>query len=255
MENANNERKTSMKNVKDENYYIVHGWIKNRLGLKGTKRDIYAIIYGFSQDGESEFTGSLKYFEEWLDVSRPTIIKALQELTESGFVIKRAEIINGVQFNRYKASLQVVKNFYGGSKEILQGGSKETLPNNKDINNNIDKEKKKESKQATFNDLFIKYAKGLDVADRIEVVDLLIEWLKVRKAKRSAMTDRAIELNLTKLDKCARESNLTVAEYLKEVICRGWQAFYPIKNYNTKQEQSGGIMDDYNNFNELLQGE
>ena len=79
--------------------------------------------------------------------------------------------------------------------------------------------------------------------------------MKVRKAKRSAMTDRAIELNLNKLDELARESNLTVAGYLKEVICRGWQAFYPIKTYNTKQEQAGGIMDDYNNFNESFQGE
>lgn len=115
--------------IKDENYYVVHGWLKNCLGLKGTKRDIYAIIFGFSQDGECEFTGSIKYFEEWLDVSRPTIIKALQELTESGLIIKRTDIINGVQFNRYKANLQVVKKFNGGSKEILIGGSKEILHN------------------------------------------------------------------------------------------------------------------------------
>ena len=123
--------------IKDENYYLVQGWMKNRLGLKGTKRDVYAIIYGFSQDGESEFTGSINYFVEWLDVSRPTIIKALQELTDGGYLIKRTDVINGVQFNRYKANLQVVKNFNGGSKEILLGGSKETLPNNKKEDNEL----------------------------------------------------------------------------------------------------------------------
>ena len=123
--------------IKDENFYQVQGWFKTRLNLKGTKRDIYAIIYGFSQDGESEFKGSIKYLTEWLDVSRPTIIKALQELTESGLIIKRTEIINGVQFNRYKANLQVVKNLYGGSKEILQGGGQNSLPNNDDIKNDI----------------------------------------------------------------------------------------------------------------------
>lgn len=127
-----------MNEILDENYYIVHGWIKNQLRLKGTKKDVFAIIYGFSQDGESEFKGSVKYLAEWLDCSRPTIIKALQELTESGLLIKRVDIINGVQFNRYKVNLQVVKNFYGGSKEILQGGSKKTLPNNENID--IDKE-------------------------------------------------------------------------------------------------------------------
>lgn len=123
--------------IKDENYYQVQGWMKNRLNLKGTKRDVYAIIYGFSQDGESEFTGSISYLKEWLDVSKPTIIKALQELTEAGIIIKRTETINNVSFNRYKANLLVVKNFDWGSKEILLEGSKEILPNNKDdiINN------------------------------------------------------------------------------------------------------------------------
>ena len=126
-----------MTEILDETYYIVHGWIKNQLRLKGTKKDVFAIIYGFSQDGESEFKGSVKYLAEWLECSRPTIIKALQELTESGLLIKRVEIINGVQFNRYKANLQVVKNFYGGSQISLQGGSKKTLHNNEII----DKEK------------------------------------------------------------------------------------------------------------------
>ena len=44
--------------VKDENYYQITGWMINRLGLKGAKLNIFAIIYGFSQDGESEFSGS-----------------------------------------------------------------------------------------------------------------------------------------------------------------------------------------------------
>ncbi len=236
--------------IKDENFYQVQGWMKNRLNLKSTKRDIYAIIYGFSQDGESEFKGSIKFLTEWLDVSRPTIIKAMQELTECGYIIKRTEIINGVQFNRYKVNLQVVKNLYGGSKETLQGGSQNSLPNNEIIKNNINKEIKE---RKTFDALIDKYITETGAGE--DVRELLGEWLKVRKAKRSAMTDRAIELNLNKLDELARESNLTVADYLKEVICRGWQAFYPIKTFNTKQEQAGGIMDDYNAFNEAFQGE
>ena len=113
--------------------------------------------------------------------------------------------------------------------------------------------KKKESKRKanSFDRLIGDYAKG-----NAEIVDLLIEWLKVRKAKRAAMTDKAIELNLQKLDDLANESGLTVADYLKEIICRGWIAFYPIKNYSAPApKQSGGIMDDYNRMNEILQGD
>ena len=67
---------------------------------------------------------------------------------------------------------------------------------------------------------------------------MLGDWLKVRKSKRAAMTDRAIELNLEKLDRLANESNLSVVEYLKEVICRGWQAFYPIKDYQANNQNN-----------------
>lgn len=131
--------------LKDENYYQIQGWMINRLGIKGITLSVYAIIYGFSQDGESEFTGSLQYLCDFTGgTSKPTIIKALKELVEKGYIIRREEYTNGVQFNRYKANLPLLKNFNGGSKEILTGtvknlneGSKETLPNNNINNKNI----------------------------------------------------------------------------------------------------------------------
>ena len=51
------------------------------------------------------------------------------------------------------------------------------------------------------------------------------------------MTDYSIRLNLNKLDKLAKQSNLSVNNYLKEVIARGWQAFYPIKNFETEKNK------------------
>lgn len=108
-------------------------------------------------------------------------------------------------------------------------------------------------KKDIFSNMIIEYSKGLDISIRAEVADLLLEWLNVRKAKRAAMTEKAISLNLQKLDKCVSESRMSITDYLKEVICRGWQAFYPIKNYNTTaQKQGGGIMDDYERMNEII---
>ena len=132
--------------VKDENYYTITGFMINRLGLKGVPLNVYALIYGFSQDGASEFTGSLQYLCDFCGgVSKPTIIKALKELTEAGFIIRREEYVNSLCFPRYKANLPLLKNFNGGSKETLtgvvknfNGGGKETLPNNKDNNKSID---------------------------------------------------------------------------------------------------------------------
>ena len=131
--------------IKDDNYFQISGWMLNRLELKGIQLEIFAIIYGFSQDGESEFTGSIQYLCEFTGTSRPTVIKALKELTEKNYLLKDEKIINGIKFNKYKVNLQVVKKLYwgsketllGGSKNSLLGGSKETLHNNKLLDNKV----------------------------------------------------------------------------------------------------------------------
>ena len=135
--------------IKDENFYQIQGWMINRLGLKGIPLNIYAIIYGFSQDGENEYTGSLQYLCDFCGgVSKPTVINALKTLVESRFIYRREEIINGVKFNRYRANLPLLKKFNWDGKESstevvkdFEGGSKESLHNNKDnTKGSIDKE-------------------------------------------------------------------------------------------------------------------
>ena len=49
------------------------------------------------------------------------------------------------------------------------------------------------------------------------------------------MTDKAIELNLKKLEPFAAESKMSVSQYLEAVICRGWAAFYKINDYSNNQ--------------------
>ena len=124
-----------MNKIKDENYYQISGWMVNRLGLKGAELQVFAIIYGFSQDGESKFTGSINYLCDWLGVSRPTVMKTLKELTDKEFIIKETEVLNGVTFNHYRVNLPYVANFTG-SKDSLLGGSKESLHYNNTIDNN-----------------------------------------------------------------------------------------------------------------------
>ena len=145
-----------MARIKDGNYYQVSGWMINRLGLSGRELHVYAIIYGFTQDGESEFNGSLNYIAEWLGTtSRHTAIRALDGLIEKRLIEKRQVFNNGVQSNFYKAILPppyknssaetaqgLCQNDTGNSVKTAQGGSAKTAPNNniiyKDINNNKD---------------------------------------------------------------------------------------------------------------------
>ncbi len=108
-----------MSEIKNENHIVIDGWMVNELNLKGNELIVYAIIYGFSQDGESSFYGSRSYLSKWCNVSLPTIDTALKNLCDKGLIEKNKEIINNVNFNRYKVSLGVVKNLYRGSKKSL----------------------------------------------------------------------------------------------------------------------------------------
>ena len=122
-----------MSKIRDNNYYQISGWMINRLGLKGVELQIFAIIYGFSQDDDSVFSGSLSYLEDWVGASRPTVIKALKELVIRQYLIKEPLTMNNVTFNRYRVNMEVVENLTGSKESLL--GSKETL-HNMDSNNN-----------------------------------------------------------------------------------------------------------------------
>lgn len=114
----------------------------NDLGLSGRELQVYAIIYGFTQDEESEFNGSLNYIAEWLGTtSRHTVIRALEGLIDKGLISKRQKKSKGVTTNYYKAVLpypklikkgsvemaqEVVPKQHRGSAETAQGDSAET---------------------------------------------------------------------------------------------------------------------------------
>ena len=125
--------------MKGNNYITGFGWMFNELGLKGNEAWVFALIHGFSQDGESKFTGSLTYICKTLNISRPTTIKILKELESKNLVYKHQTSQNNIVYNSYsvgsKETLLGSKETLQGSKETLRLGSKETLPNNTSINN------------------------------------------------------------------------------------------------------------------------
>lgn len=122
--------------MKNENYIQIQGWMINELNLKGNELLLYAIIYGFSQDGKSEYHGSISYIEDAIRASRPNIIKILKKLLDKKLIIKTKE-------SHYIASKQslplgnlLVNKVYQPSKQSLPVASKQSLPNNNNTNNN-----------------------------------------------------------------------------------------------------------------------
>ena len=65
---------------------------------------------------------------------------------------------------------------------------------------------------------------------------LLLDWLEVRKAQRAANTEGAIRQNLAKLPELAQQSGLSMQDYMREVVRRGWRAFYPVHSEQRRND-------------------
>ena len=203
--------------VRDENFFLVSGWMLNRLNLKGVPLQVFSIIYGFSQDGETYFTGSLQYLSDFTNSSKPTVIKALKELVDLGYVLKYENEMNGVKFNKYKVNLPVVKKFNGGSQVSLPGGSKETLPggSKETLPNNIPLDNKNNISKDTVNEVVELYHSICKSYPRIR---------SVSEARRKAIKAR---LNTYSLEdfKTAFE-NAEASSFLKGHNNRNWSATF-----------------------------
>nr|DAZ39075.1 MAG TPA: helix-turn-helix domain protein [Caudoviricetes sp.] len=112
-----------MSAVKDENFVAIQGWMLNKLNLKGNELIVYAVIYGFSQDDESRFTGSRRYLAEWCGCTLKTVDNALSSLVAKGLIAKHDKTINGVHLCDYSIT-QVGKNLQQGTVKITQGVGK-----------------------------------------------------------------------------------------------------------------------------------
>ena len=182
--------------------------------------------------------------------NQSAIKSALDELKQFGFltITKRMpdETSSGrieYEYNIYETPQNQGVEKQGVEKQGVekQGVEKPIQLNTNTLNTNktstnIQNTKKQNKAASGIDAILIEWVdKNIPEHSRESVIDLLNEWIKVRKQKRAANTVRAIELNLEKLIQCASSSNMTVSKYLEEVICRGWQAFYEIPSMNGGQ--------------------
>lgn len=192
---------------------------------------LFKAMLSYSETGEiPEMPKPLKvafrFIKQQMDANKEKYIEKCNKRSEAGakggapMGNQNAKKNNQKQAKQAKVDLVELKQAKQADKEEDKKENINLLPNGNK------KESKKES--GSFDGILREYT-----GDE-ETLSLLGEWLKVRKAKRAAMTDYAVRLNIDKLNTMAQESHMGVKEYLKEVICRGWQAFYPINQKKGK---------------------
>jgi hypothetical protein len=110
-------------------YTNIPDWMLS-LDLDVYETIILAVIYGFSQDGESTFSGSLKFLCKKAKCSRRKVTMVLPKLVEMGLIIKIDKEVRGVHLCEYRVSPSCM----GGACDA-PGGSACDAPNNIEIDN------------------------------------------------------------------------------------------------------------------------
>ena len=114
--------------VKDGTYVNIQSFMVNELHLSGNALIIYAVIYGFSQDGDSWFTGSRSYLAAWCQASKSTVSRNLETLCADGLIERREHVKAGVLLVDYRAvrgtqnEQGCTQNAQGGVPKMGRGG-------------------------------------------------------------------------------------------------------------------------------------
>lgn len=119
--------------ISDGNYITIQGWMRTDLKLSGNELIVYAIIYGFSQNKQGEFTGSVQYLADWVGCTKRTVTTILRKFVDEELVKKTVvQLDNNSKRVSYQANVGVGKNFLGGEK-ISQGVGKNFLGGRKNF--------------------------------------------------------------------------------------------------------------------------
>lgn len=200
---------------------MIQSFMVKDLKLKGNELLVYAIIYGFSQEENCVFSGSLQYLADWTNSTKQGIMKCLKSLEEKGLIVKQSLMVNKVVYST---------KFNTSVKQSLMDSSKQSLTNNIDNINNIDDNIKKESKkEETFDDIINSNCQNPKLKETLQ------EFIKMRKLIKKPLTNRALKLIINKVKNLSNGKGNTAIAILEQSITNCWQDVYALKN-QPKQE-------------------
>lgn len=171
---------------------------------------ILAVIYGFSQDGESTYKGTQQYLADKAKCSKRKVGNALVSLVEKKFIEKIDVDIRGIHLCEYK-----VTDICTMCKGVAPHATGGIAPHATNIIDNINispMEINNKGKRFDFKKSLIEIGVSPEVAD---------DWMQVRKAKRASNTETAFKRIKNEIDK----SGLSANECITIAVARSWQGF------------------------------
>ena len=202
--------------LRDDNYITVKAFMRTELNLKGSELLTYALIYGFSQDGQSKFQGTAQYVADWLGIDKRNALTVLRKLVDKGLIKKYEKLEKGKKYCDY----QVTKYQQTGDKTSPVTGDK-TSPHNNSIDNN-----KENIIKESFSDRQEMW---------LEIINLWLDYKK-KEHKFSYKSDVSFKAFVRNLKKLSDEDVYKAKEIILQSISNGWSGIFALK----EDKRNGG---------------
>lgn len=202
------------------------------MGLKGNELIVFAVINGFSQNGNGSFHGSLAALQEMCGISsRQTITDILKSLVDKNLITKTEVTLHGVKVISYSVcpkNGQGVQKMDMDVQKLDRGCPKNGHIYINDINISPTEINNNKDKGFDFKQSLIELGVSPDVAT---------DWMQVRKAKKASNTETAFRRIKNEIEK----SGLPANECITIAVSRSWQGFQADWVANQRQRFPGKV--------------
>lgn len=228
---------------KTRNYTVMSNYHLREKDMSFKAKGLMSVMLSLPEDWDYSVAGLTTLASDGKD----SVISALKELERFGYLV-RSQIVDEkgrfvqVAYNIYEEPQQVSP-YAENPNAGFPNAEKPTQLNTKELSTNkinkVSKEEIKKSKPEkrakenviSFNQLIDNYTPNEQLRKELK------EHLKVRKNKKAALTNRAIELSLKKLDDLASNDSEKI-QMVQNAIMSGWTTFYPLKGDEKKFNKS-----------------
>lgn len=175
-----------------------------------------SVIYGFCQDGKSDFHGSYTFLARKTKLTRRGIMKVISRLESRGLITKKTEEYGGVKSCSMRTNIgsehssPVVNTVHRGGERRSLGGSEHGSPNNIIIENI----REKKDKPISFS--FLNSLMALGVSE-----ETARDWMQVRKEQHAVNTKTAFDRIKREIDKSGKSAE----ECIRTAVEKSWRGF------------------------------
>ena len=227
-----------MNNINKSYYAIIPANVRYDKDLSANSKLLYGEITALCNE-KGYCWASNSYFANLYNVKNETISRWIGQLVRKGYiesiiVYKETKEIDSRKLY-IKSSLDEKINTYSQNNQyphdkIINTPIDEKVKDNNTLFNNTinnTSNNKKKKKESSLDLIINEYTSNLDLKETLQ------DFLKMRKAQKKVMTDRALKTLLNKLDTLATTDEEKI-ERLEESICNCWLTVYPKKDFNNK---------------------